>query len=78
MVIDIADRGPGIAEADREKVFAPFHRIEQSRSRETGGTGLGLALARDIVRGHGGDITLGDRDGGGLLARVTLPRGEPG
>jgi signal transduction histidine kinase len=76
--IRIADRGPGIAEADREKVFAPFHRIEQSRSRETGGTGLGLALARDIVRGHGGDITLGDRDGVGLVARVVLPRGEPG
>ena len=75
--IRIADRGPGIAEADREKVFAPFHRIEQSRSRETGGTGLGLALARNIVRGHGGDITLEDREGGGLVARVALPRSEP-
>ncbi len=74
--IRIADRGPGIAEADREKVFAPFFRIEQSRSRETGGTGLGLALARNIVRGHGGDITLADRDGGGLVARVALPRSE--
>ncbi len=77
VVIRIADRGPGIPEADREKVFAPFHRLEESRSRETGGTGLGLALARNIVRGHGGDITLEDRDGGGLVARVALPRSEP-
>ena len=74
VAIGIADRGPGIPEADRDKVFAPFQRIERSRSRETGGTGLGLALARDIVRGHGGDITLEDRDGGGLVARVVLPR----
>ena len=75
-VILIADRGPGIPEDEREKVFAPFYRMEESRSRETGGTGLGLALARDIVRGHGGDITFEDRDGGGLVARVVLPRGE--
>ncbi len=77
VVIRIADRGPGIPKADREKVFAPFYRLEESRSRETGGTGLGLALARNIVRGHGGDITLADRDGGGTVARVALPRSEP-
>jgi signal transduction histidine kinase len=57
-------------------VFAPFFRLEQSRSRETGGTGLGLALARNIVRAHGGEITLHDRDGGGLIVRVALPRSE--
>lgn len=74
VTIDIADRGPGIPESSREQVFAPFFRMEDSRSRETGGTGLGLALARNIVRGHGGDITLHDRDGGGLSVRVTLPR----
>ena len=77
VVIRIADRGPGIPEADREKVFAPFYRLEESRSRETGGTGLGLALARNIVRGHGGDITLEDCEGGGLVARVALPQSEP-
>jgi signal transduction histidine kinase len=76
VVIRIADRGPGIPEAEREKVFAPFYRLEGSRSRETGGTGLGLALARNLVRGHGGDITLEDRAGGGLVVRVALPRGE--
>jgi signal transduction histidine kinase len=77
VVIRIADRGPGIPEADRGKVFAPFYRLEASRSRDTGGTGLGLALARNIVRGHGSDITLEDREGGGLVACVGLPRSEP-
>ena len=72
VMICIADRGPGIPEVDREKVFAPFYRMEQSRSRETGGTGLGLALARNIVRGHGGDIALRDREGGGLVACIVL------
>jgi signal transduction histidine kinase len=57
----------------REQVFAPFFRLEGSRSRDTGGTGLGLSVARSIIRRHGGDITLHDRNGGGLLARVTLP-----
>jgi len=72
--VTVADRGPGIPAGRREQVFAPFFRLEGSRSRETGGTGLGLALARTIVRGHGGDITLEDREGGGLVARVVLPR----
>ena len=63
--------------ADRGKVFASFYRLEASRSRDTGGTGLGLALARNIVRGHGSDITLEDREGGGLVACVGLPRSEP-
>jgi signal transduction histidine kinase len=75
VIIRIADRGPGIAESDREKIFAPFYRMEESRSRDTGGAGLGLALARNFVRAHGGDITLEDRDGGGLVVRVSLPRG---
>ena len=70
----VGDRGAGIPEAMRERVFAPFIRLEQSRSRETGGTGLGLAVARTIVRRHGGDISLSDRPGGGLLVRITLPR----
>lgn len=73
VTVEIADRGPGIPAAMREQVFAPFFRLEASRSRETGGNGLGLSVARGIVRRHGGDITLHDRDGGGLLVRVTLP-----
>jgi signal transduction histidine kinase len=72
--VAIADRGTGIAQDMREKVFAPFFRLEPSRSRETGGTGLGLAVARSIARKHGGDITLADHPGGGLLVHVQLPR----
>ena len=72
--IVVADRGPGIPEAQREAVFEPFRRLETSRSRETGGTGLGLSIARTAVRRCGGDITLGDRAGGGLDVVVTLPK----
>jgi signal transduction histidine kinase len=71
--VRVEDCGPGIPLALRERVFAPFYRIEGSRSRETGGMGLGLAVVRSVVRGHGGDITLGDREGGGLVVRIVLP-----
>ncbi|MEX2454547.1 MAG: ATP-binding protein [Rhodospirillaceae bacterium] len=71
--IAVADRGPGIPADLREDVFRPFFRLETSRNRETGGSGLGLAVARSIARRHGGDILLEDRDGGGLLARLFLP-----
>jgi len=71
--ITIDDDGPGIPEAEFESVFKPFYRLEPSRNRETGGTGLGLTIARDIVRGHGGDIALSRSPMGGLRARVTLP-----
>ena len=73
VVVSFADRGPGIPAGRRERVFAPFYRLEESRSRETGGTGLGLAVVRSIVRRHGGDIALEDRPGGGLIVRVMLP-----
>jgi len=71
--ITIADRGPGIAATDRERVFAPFVRLEGSRNRDTGGTGLGLSIARSIIRGHGGEILLDNRPEGGLSVSVTLP-----
>ena len=71
--IVIADRGPGIAATDRERVFAPFVRLEGSRNRDTGGTGLGLSIARSIVRGHGGEIRLENRTEGGLSVSVSLP-----
>jgi signal transduction histidine kinase len=74
VAIEVADRGPGIPPEKRETVFEPFYRMEGSRSRETGGTGLGLTLARSIARRHGGDLTLHDRPGGGLVARLFLPR----
>jgi signal transduction histidine kinase len=76
LAITIEDDGPGIAESELENVFRPFYRVEPSRSRETGGTGLGLTVARSVVRGHGGDITLANRAEGGLLQTVVLPRSE--
>jgi signal transduction histidine kinase len=72
-VVEIDDNGPGVAEADVERAFEPFQRLEASRSRETGGAGLGLAVARAIARGHGGEVTLQNRFEGGLRARVCLP-----
>ena len=73
-VVTIVDQGPGIPEAERERVFEPFYRLEHSRSRETGGAGLGLAIARTLIRGMGGDIRLGaGPDEKGLKVSVTLP-----
>jgi signal transduction histidine kinase len=69
----VEDDGPGIPEGELEGVFAPFRRLEDSRNRETGGTGLGLPIARNILRAHGGDVVLRNRRGGGLSALVTLP-----
>lgn len=71
--VTIADNGPGIPEPMFERVFEPFVRLEESRSRETGGIGLGLSIARTILRGHGGDIALANRTEGGLEVTVTLP-----
>jgi len=71
----IEDQGPGIPEADLEKVFDPFTRLETSRSRETGGIGLGLPITRSILRAHGGDVTLANRPDGGLRAAVRIPSG---
>ena len=72
--IYIRDQGPGIPENELERVFEPFHRLEASRSRDTGGTGLGLSIARNIARAHGGDIVLRNLPQGGLEAELTLPR----
>jgi signal transduction histidine kinase len=71
--VEIDDDGPGIPEHEHERVFAPFYRIESSRSRETGGTGLGLAVARSILHAHGGDIRLAGREGGGLRVTIFVP-----
>ncbi|MCS0658689.1 ATP-binding protein [Massilia terrae] len=76
--IRIRDRGPGIAGAELAKVFDPFYRIESSRSRESGGTGLGLTIARNIAEQHGGSITLANHPGGGLEATLQLPEYYPG
>jgi signal transduction histidine kinase len=72
-IVEIDDDGPGIPPQDGERVFEPFYRREPSRNRKTGGAGLGLAIVRSIARGHGGDVALVNRQGGGLTARVQLP-----
>jgi hypothetical protein len=54
-------------------VFLPFRRLDASRNRDTGGTGLGLTIARSVARAHGGDVTLANRAGGGLRAEIVLP-----
>jgi signal transduction histidine kinase len=71
--VTIEDDGPGIPADEIDRVFEPFHRLEQSRNRETGGVGLGLPIARNMLRAHGGDVVLTNRPLGGLKALVTLP-----
>jgi two-component system OmpR family sensor kinase len=71
--IDIEDDGPGVPALELNRVFDPFYRREPSRSRQTGGIGLGLSVARSIARAHGGDVALVNRPQGGLKAKVTLP-----
>jgi signal transduction histidine kinase len=73
LVLTIEDLGPGIPKENIEQVFDPFFRLEESRSLETGGHGLGLSIARSIVRAHGGEISLENRDEGGLAVMVHLP-----
>jgi signal transduction histidine kinase len=71
--IDIDDEGPGIPEPELSRVLEPFYRLEESRSRETGGVGLGLAITQSIVQAHGGALKLSNRPAGGLRASMVLP-----
>lgn len=73
VAITIDDDGPGIPEADYEDVFKPFHRLETSRSRKTGGIGLGMAIAQDIILSHGGRVLLNKSPSGGLRVIIHLP-----
>jgi len=75
-VIFVLDRGPGIPEAEREAVFRPFYRLERSRNRRTGGSGLGLAVARQLAVANNMEIHLSSRVGGGTVASVRLPPEE--
>jgi signal transduction histidine kinase len=74
--VTIDDGGPGIPENRLKDVFRPFVRLEESRNRDSGGAGLGLAIARSVVLAHGGTVTLGNRKEGGLRATVRLPKGD--
>jgi two-component system, OmpR family, osmolarity sensor histidine kinase EnvZ len=73
LIIRIEDDGPGIPEQERENVFRPFYRLDHARTQESGNTGLGLAITRDIARSHGGDVKLGTSRLGGLKAEIRLP-----
>lgn len=70
----VEDDGPGIPQAERQKVFEPFYRLDASRSRDTGGAGLGLTIVKQIVENLGGSVGIEDRPGGGARLRVSLPR----
>ncbi len=71
--VEVRDRGPGIPPEARARLVEPFQRLEHSRSRDTGGVGLGLAVAHSVAQRHGGRLVLDDRPGGGLVARLELP-----
>lgn len=71
--ISVRDSGPGIAEQHIERIFEPFYRVDEARTRSSGGHGLGLAIAASAVRRHGGRISASNRPGGGLEVRVVLP-----
>lgn len=74
VVIAINDQGPGIPEEELSRVFQPFYRVDPSRNADTGGIGLGLAIALSIAQAHGGELTLANRTVGGLRASIVLPR----
>ncbi|WP_324618042.1 ATP-binding protein [Streptomyces dysideae] len=72
-VAGVADDGGGVAEADRERIFERFVRLDEARSRDDGGAGLGLAIARDVAVRHGGTLTVGEAPTGGALFELRLP-----
>ncbi len=76
--IVVADDGPGIPAADRDRVFGRFVRLEADRARASGGSGLGLAIVTEIVAAHGGRVTVGESPSGGARFVIELPIGGPG
>lgn len=73
LMVSVDDDGPGIPEEKREEVFRPFLRLDDARNQDDGGSGLGLSIARDIARAHGGEVILADSPMGGLRATVRIP-----
>ena len=77
IVIDVADRGPGLPPSDLQRVFERFYRVDRARTRDHGGTGLGLAIVKHLIGLHGGRVTAANRDGGGAVFSVRLPAYPP-
>jgi two-component system sensor histidine kinase CpxA len=73
LAVSIRDRGPGVPQADLERIFEPFFRVAESRDRDTGGEGIGLAITSQVMRAHGGSARAANRGGGGLEVRLGLP-----
>ena len=78
VVLQVADDGSGVPLADRDRIFERFVRLDESRARDDGGAGLGLAIAKDIAARHGGTLTVSDAPGGGALFELTLSRSGRG
>jgi len=72
--VDVADRGPGVAREDRERIFERFVRLDETRAKNPQGSGLGLAIVDQVVAAHGGSVEVREHEGGGAVFRVTLPR----
>jgi signal transduction histidine kinase len=77
ITVRIEDHGVGIPEAELPRIFEPFYRVDRSRSRETGGYGLGLSLCKRIMEAHGGSIAIASREGEGTEVALTFPRQGP-
>jgi two-component system sensor histidine kinase CpxA len=75
VVILIRDQGPGVPETDLERIFEPFYRVAESRDRDTGGEGIGLAITAQVMKAHGGSATAVNDPGGGFIVRLNLPPG---
>ena len=77
LLISIRDRGPGVPAADLERIFEPFYRVAESRDRDSGGEGIGLAITAQVMKAHGGAAKAANSQGGGLEVRLNLPEGTP-
>ena len=76
--ISVRDYGPGVPVGELERIFEPFYRVQESRDRGSGGHGLGLSIAANAVRRHGGSIVAGNAGGGGLIVMISLPLNRDG
>jgi two-component system, OmpR family, sensor kinase len=77
LVMSIRDRGPGVPPADLERIFEPFYRVAESRDRDSGGEGIGLAITAQVMKAHGGKAMAANGQAGGLVVRLNLPEGAP-